>query len=52
MTQAAQIRIRTFTGAAMREGLAAFQQLHVAVFYDWPYLYEGQPQSEPYISSY
>ena len=52
MTDEPQVRIRTLTGAAMAEGLAAFQQLHVAVFFDWPYLYEGRPQSEPYISSY
>ncbi len=44
--------IRTFTGPAMRAALGAFQQLHVEVFYDWPYLYQGNPASEPYISSY
>jgi GNAT superfamily N-acetyltransferase len=46
------IRIRTLTGPAIAEAHAAFQQLHVSVFYDWPYLYEGDPRAEPYIAYY
>ena len=52
MADDSAIRIRTFTGAAMAEAMAAFQRLHVEVFYDWPYLYQGSISSEPYISSY
>ncbi len=52
MADHSDIRIRTFTGAAMAEAMAAFQRLHVEVFYDWPYLYQGSVASEPYISSY
>lgn len=46
------IHIRTLTGPAIADGLAAFQNLHVAVFQDWPYLYRGDVRSEAYISYY
>ena len=46
------ISIRTLTGPAIAEAHAAFQRLHVEVFHDWPYLYEGDAQAEPYISYY
>ena len=46
------ISIRTLTGPAIAEAHAAFQRLHVEVFRDWPYLYEGNTQAEPYISNY
>ncbi len=46
------IRIRTFTGAAITEACSAFQHLHVEVFRDWPYLYEGDPAAQAYISDY
>ena len=47
-----EIRIQTFTGPAIAEACAAFQRLHVEVFYDWPYLYQGDPAAPPYISDY
>jgi GNAT superfamily N-acetyltransferase len=46
------IHIRTLTGAAIAEAHAAFQSLHVQVFRDWPYLYEGDPAERPYIAGY
>ena len=46
------IRIRTLTGVAISEGLAAFQRLHVEVFADWPYLYGGRTGGKPYIADY
>ena len=46
------IRFRTLTGPAIAQGTAAFQQLHVAVFHDWPYLFGGNPSAPPYIAKY
>jgi GNAT superfamily N-acetyltransferase len=46
------IHIQTLTGAAITKAEAAFQQLHVAVFYDWPYLFEGSVTATPYIDYY
>jgi GNAT superfamily N-acetyltransferase len=46
------IRIRTLTGAAITTGLRAFQQLHVEVFHDWPYLFEGNVGETAYIARY
>ncbi len=52
MTADNDIRIRTLTGRAIAEATAAFQLLHVHVFRDWPYLYEGKVDARPYISDY
>ena len=46
------IRIRTFTGSAIADACAAFQIIHVEVFRDWPYLYEGDATAPPYITDY
>ncbi len=46
------IRIVTLTGAAITTGLQAFQRLHVEVFYDWPYLFEGNVGETAYIARY
>jgi GNAT superfamily N-acetyltransferase len=46
------IRIRTLTGAAIAGGLRDFQRLHVEVFYDWPYLYQGDVNRQAYIADY
>jgi GNAT superfamily N-acetyltransferase len=45
-------RFTTFTGAAIGSVLADFQRLHVAVFHDWPYLYDGSVDETPYIAPY
>ena len=52
MTPGTDIRFRTYTGPAIADACAAFQRLHVEVFYDWPYLYKGDPASPPYIADY
>ena len=46
------VTFTTYTGAAIARGLGEFQRLHVAVFQEWPYLYEGDPNETPYIASY
>ena len=46
------IRIQTFTGPAIAQACAAFQRLHTEVFYDWPYLYEGDPDGPAYLTYY
>ena len=46
------MRYQTFTGAAIEQAHAAFQQLHVAVFREWPYLFGGRTTGRPYISGY
>lgn len=46
------ITIRTLTGPAIAQGYAAFQDLHVQVFREWPYLYAGRTGGTPYISRY
>jgi hypothetical protein len=42
----------TFTGGTISRALGDFQRLHVAVFHDWPYLYDGKPDAKPYIAPY
>ncbi len=39
-------RVEFFTGAAMRPHLPALARLRIAVFRDWPYLYDGQFDAE------
>ncbi len=46
------IRVRTLTGAAILNGLRDFQGLHVEVFYDWPYLFQGNVGETAYIARY
>lgn len=46
------VRFSTHTGAAIKAVLRDFQRLHVAVFHDWPYLYDGDPAQTPYIAPY
>jgi GNAT superfamily N-acetyltransferase len=46
------VRFTTYTGAAIAHTLRDFQRLHVTVFYDWPYLYDGDPAAMPYIAPY
>jgi GNAT superfamily N-acetyltransferase len=46
------VRFTTYTGAAIGQTLADFQRLHVTVFHDWPYLYDGDPNETPYIAPY
>ncbi len=52
MSPDASVQFRTYTGAAIVQACAAFQQLHVEVFHEWPYLYQGDPAAPPYISGY
>lgn len=40
------LRIEFFTGEAMRPYLAALARLRIAVFRDWPYLYDGSLENE------
>lgn len=42
----------TYTGAAIGQTLADFQRLHVEVFHEWPYLYNGDVSATPYIAPY
>ncbi|HEX2082701.1 MAG TPA: GNAT family N-acetyltransferase, partial [Xanthomonadaceae bacterium] len=45
--------IRRFAGAAVRPHLDAVARLRMAVFRDWPYLYEGDMDYErDYLSAY
>ena len=37
----ARVRIETLTGAALTEALDDVARLRIAVFRDWPYLYDG-----------
>ena len=46
------VRFETYTGAAIAPMLGAFQRLHVTVFHEWPYLYDGDPGEAPYIAPY
>ena len=52
MTPGKDVRFTTYTGAAIAQACAAFQRLHVEVFYEWPYLYQGDPAAPPYIADY
>lgn len=47
------LRIERFAGAAVRPWLAAVAPLRIAVFRDWPYLYDGDPAYEAdYLAAY
>jgi GNAT superfamily N-acetyltransferase len=47
------IEIRTFTGAQVEPYLDAVASLRIAVFRDWPYLYDGDAEYErKYLSTY
>jgi len=47
------LRTETLRGAALRPWLPALSRLRVAVFRDWPYLYEGDPRwEEEYLAAY
>ena len=46
------IRFTTYTGLAIAQTLADFQRLHVMVFHEWPYLYNGDVNATPYIAPY
>jgi GNAT superfamily N-acetyltransferase len=40
------VRVAFFTGEAMRPYLPALARLRIAVFRDWPYLYDGSLENE------
>lgn len=40
------VQVEFFAGAAMQPHLSALARLRMAVFRDWPYLYEGDEQNE------
>jgi GNAT superfamily N-acetyltransferase len=47
------LRIETFTGTGVAPHLAAVAALRIAVFRDWPYLYDGTPEYEAsYLAAY
>lgn len=47
------LRIETLTGAALEAALDDVARLRIAVFRDWPYLYDGDPAYErQYLQSY
>ena len=47
------MHIRTFTGAAVAPHLADLAALRIAVFRDWPYLYDGDADYESqYLATY
>ncbi len=47
------VRIATLTGAALADALGALADLRIAVFRDWPYLYQGDAAYErDYLSAY
>ena len=47
------MRIETFTGAGVAPHLPAVAALRIAVFRDWPYLYDGDPAYEAsYLATY
>ena len=47
------LRIETFSGAAMATHLPALARLRMAVFRDWPYLYDGDlAWEETYLADY
>jgi GNAT superfamily N-acetyltransferase len=48
-----RIQIRRFTGEEIRRRLDAVAALRIAVFRDWPYLYDGDPVYErEYLDAY
>jgi len=47
------VQVETFTGSAVAPHLAALAQLRIAVFRDWPYLYDGDAGYEAgYLATY
>ncbi|MBW4023717.1 MAG: GNAT family N-acetyltransferase [Proteobacteria bacterium] len=53
MSGVAAPRIQTVTGEALRPYIPALARLRIAVFRDWPYLYEGAPDyEETYLPVY
>ena len=49
----ASLRIERFVGADVRRHLDAVAALRIAVFRDWPYLYDGDPAYErEYLGAY
>jgi len=47
------MRVETLTGAALSEALDDIARLRIAVFRDWPYLYEGTMENEHrYLQAY
>jgi GNAT superfamily N-acetyltransferase len=53
MTGTGGLRIVTAAGAEVRPHIPALARLRIAVFRDWPYLYDGdQAYEETYLSSY
>jgi GNAT superfamily N-acetyltransferase len=47
------VRVEFFAGAAMLPHLPALARLRIAVFRDWPYLYDGSQQNEQrYLASF
>jgi len=47
------VRIETLTGAALTEALDDVARLRIAVFRDWPYLYDGTQEYErTYLHAY
>ncbi|MEO9574937.1 MAG: GNAT family N-acetyltransferase [Lentilitoribacter sp.] len=47
------MRVETLTGAALSEALDDIARLRMAVFRDWPYLYEGTMENEHrYLQAY
>ena len=49
----ASLRIERFVGADVRRHLDAVAALRIAVFRDWPYLYDGDPAYErEYLDAY
>jgi GNAT superfamily N-acetyltransferase len=52
-TTTSGIRLETVTGPALRDHLPRLAMLRAAVFRDWPYLYEAEPDDEAgYLSPY
>lgn len=47
------IEVRALTGAALETALEDVARLRIAVFHDWPYLYDGSPDYERrYLATY
>ena len=47
------VRVEFFTGAAMLRHLPALSRLRIAVFREWPYLYDGSLENESgYLSAF
>ena len=49
----AELRIQTLQAAAIADGLDPLAALRIAVFREWPYLYEGSSEYEKkYLDTY